>query len=713
MKSIQRRIAALAGACLLGSVVFLVIYGVVSERSTRALVSSRVGELTEQITVDSLKNLAGDKAGNIRSKFDLALDAARTMSNVFEVNKKRGDLSRNQVNSILRRVLEDNPELNGTYSCWEPDSIDNQDSSFRTGNDGNNATTGRFTPYWNRGANGKIAVQPLVEYDTMDRHPNGVLKGGWYIGPRENHKESVLDPFPYIVQGKSIWLTTLSVPVMIDGRFLGVAGTDYNLDFVQKLAEEADKDLFDGKGEVTIISNMGLVVANSKQADLIGKAFSSGGDQDTQILDYVKKGEARGWIDEKNGSINALAPIPLGRTGKPWAVYVRLPKDVVLAKAYALDQEIQSQGTKSTVWQIIVGLMVTAIATAILWVVAGSIARPIRGAADFARLVLAGDFSQRFKHESQDEVGQLASALDDMSQSLLAKAKIAERISQGDLDQKVSLNSDRDQLGRALSQMVDGLNTLMRDLRNGSELISGSANKVEGLSGVLSEGAAKLAESITEIAATMDSMGDQVKATAQNAGKAEAFSKDTQQAAHIGSEHMNEMMAAMNEIRLAGERINNIINAINEITTQTNLLALNAAIEAARAGEQGRGFAVVADEVRKLATNSADAASQATALIGESAEKTRRGIEIASRTFETLTGIVKSTEDVSQLISNIAKASHEQAASIIEINTGLQQIDSVTQSTNGNAADCNDAAVELSGLATNLDQSIARFRIRT
>lgn len=711
MKSIQIRIAALAGACLLGAVVSLVIYGVISESITRGLVANRVSQLSEQITVDSLKNLAGDKAGSIRAKFDLALDAARTMANVFEINKKRGELSRNQVNSILRRVLDDNIEFNGTYSCWEPDAIDGRDAAFHTGQDGNNASTGRFTPYWNRGANGKIAVQPLVEYDTMDRHPNGVLKGGWYIGPRENQKESVLDPFPYIVQGKSVWLTTLSVPIMVDGHFMGVAGTDYNLDFVQRLAEDADKELFNGKGEVTIVSNMGLVVADSEHADLIGKAFSAGG-QDAQIIEYVKKGEARGWVDEKTGSVLALAPIELGRTGKPWAVYIRVPKDVVLAKATTLDQEIQSQGTKNAMWQIVVGLLVTTVATAILWIVAGNIAKPIRGAADFARSVLAGDFSQRFKHESADEVGQLALALDDMSQSLLTKAKIAERISQGDLDLSVPLNSEQDQLGRALRLMVDGLNALMRDLRSGSSQISDSANKVEGLSGVLSDGAAKLAESITEIAASMDSMSEQVSMTAQNASQAEEYSTTTQRAAHVGSEHMNEMMAAMKEISDSGERIKNIINAINEITTQTNLLALNAAIEAARAGEQGRGFAVVADEVRKLATNSADAASQATALIGESAEKTRHGFDIAVRTFETLNGIVKSTEDVSQLISDIARASQEQAASIVEINTGLQQIDSVTQNTNGNASDCNDAAGELAVLSGGLNKAISRFKIK-
>lgn len=270
--SIQHRISAVAGACLVGAVVSTVGYGVYSARDTQDLVSTRVSGQVKDSTLASLKGVAGTQAGTIQAKFDVALDAARTMAHVFELGKQDNGLTlgRNQINAVLLNVLKHNPDFNGTYSCWEPNALDGRDDQFRTGRDGNNEKHGRFTPYWNRDAKGNIAVQPLVEYDTMDKHPNGVLKGGWYIGPRDTQTESVLDPFPYIVQGKQVWLTTLSVPIVVNGKFMGVAGTDYNLDFVQELSQHADRGLFDGKGEVVIISNMGLIVADSEKPDLIG-----------------------------------------------------------------------------------------------------------------------------------------------------------------------------------------------------------------------------------------------------------------------------------------------------------------------------------------------------------------------------------------------------------------------------------------------------------
>ncbi|WP_028536546.1 methyl-accepting chemotaxis protein [Paludibacterium yongneupense] len=717
MNSIQGKIATVAGACLLGAAFMLVAGGLLFARSTQNMVSSRVGALVQADTAERLKNLAWAHAGIIQAKFDLALDAARTMAHTFELSKMENssvNLGRSQVNAILHNVLVNNPDFNGTYSCWEPNAIDGADQAARGSGNGNNAQTGRFTPYWTRSPEGKIAVQPLVEYDTMDRHPNGVLKGGWYIGPRENHKESVLDPFPYIVQGRHVWLTTLSVPIMANGKFLGVAGSDYNLDFVQKISEQTNSTLYDGKGKVLIVSNMGLVVADSAQPELIGKPFTSevGEQNAATLLSDIQAGKVSAWLDESTGTMNAIAPITLGRTGKPWSVIIKVPTGVVLAQANQLDHDLHSQATSNMIWQVIIGLAITAVATTALWFAAGGISRPVRAAAQLAEAIERGDFSQRLEQNAQGEVGILSQALNNMSHTLQSKAKLAERISDGDLDVEVELASSDDQLGRALQRMVDTLNTLVGELQSGAGLISANADQVADLSQELSDGSSRSAESITEISSAMTEISAQTKNNAANASQANRFSHESQSAANLGSQNMDEMMQSMEEIRNAGERIHAIINTIDAITTQTNLLALNAAIEAARAGESGRGFAVVADEVRTLAIRSAEAARQVAVLIDESAKKTHAGVEIAERTAQSLKTILASTSEVSTLVADIAASSEEQSNGINEVSAGLGQIDGVTQHTSSNAQTCAVAAKELTQQAAQVYSLIARFKIK-
>lgn len=715
-KSIQHRISAVAGACLVVSVISTVGFGVYSSRDTQQLVSERVSGLVKENTLASLKGVAGTQAGIIQAKFDVALDAARTMAHVFELGKKENGLSlgRNQINAVLLNVLKNNPDFNGTYSCWEPNALDGRDEQFRTGQGGNNERTGRFTPYWNRDAKGNIAVQPLVEYDTMDKHPNGVLKGGWYIGPRDTNTESVLDPFPYIVQGTQVWLTTLSVPIMVNGKFVGVAGTDYNLNFVQELSQQADHGLFGGKGEVLIVSNMGLIVADSEKPEMIGKPLQEllpGKDVSAVVAD-IKAGKADARLDESTGLITAIAPIQLGRTGKPWAVLIRVSKDVVLAEAYALDNNLAAQATAYTGWQVLVGLLAAVGGTTFLWFAAASLARPVREAEQLANTIRQGDFSSRVESRSDDEVGRLGVALNDMAARLQARADIAERISQGDLNLRIDLASDRDQLGMALQRMLDNLNDVVGQLQNGAREITANAEQVSDLSTGLSTGAARSASSVTEIGAAMQQLTSTTRDNADNASQADGLSKAAQTAAVSASTHMGEMISAMGEIEQAGVSINEIIRVIDEITTQTNLLALNAAIEAARAGEHGRGFAVVADEVRNLATRSAEAAKRASSLISGSAEKTRRGASIADTTATALDEIVSATTQVSNLLSEISRASQEQASGFSEVSIGLGEIDGVTNRNSSDAEICSRASVVLRQQATNLVGLVGRFRIR-
>ncbi len=720
LKSIQLKITLIAGACLLVTAGALVAYSLISAANTQQMTIERVTAVQQKSVLDQLKNLAGEQAGKVQAKFDLALDAARTMAHIFEVGKQPGpngqpvlQLGRDQLNAILLNVLENNPEFSGTFSCWEPDALDGRDGEFATGKDGNNAVTGRFTPYWNRDASGNITVEPLVEYDTYDKHPNGVLKGGWYITPRDKHVESVIDPYPYILQGRKVWVTSLSVPVMVDGKFHGVAGIDYYLTFVQQLSEKVDRGLMNGQGEVVIISYDGLIVAHSEKPELIGQHFkavlANGWES---ALKTVQAGKSLASMDEASGTATALGAIELGRTGRPWSVMIRIADDVILAEALALDAALEKRGHSAAVWQGSVGGIVTLIALGLIWLAARSIARPIRAAADLADAVGAGDLSLRLQNQSADEVGHLSTALNAMADGLEQKAQVAEKVANGDLTMNVELASDKDVLGRALRKMVDRLNDLLGQVQTSSEQINSGSTQVSDASQTLSQGATESAASLEEITASMTEMASQTKLNADNASQANSLSKGAKNAATRGSNLMGDLVNAMGDINRSGEDISKIIKVIDEIAFQTNLLALNAAVEAARAGQHGKGFAVVAEEVRNLAGRSAKAAKETAELIENSAEKTRHGNAIVEKTEAALRGIVAGTTKVSDLVAEIAAASNEQSEGISQVNQGLNQIDSVTQQNTANAEESAAASEELASQSSQLQGMLGKFHLK-
>ena len=260
----------------------LLMYSVFATRNSRLLVTEIMVSQIERQTTDYLKIVAARQAGLIQSPINQAFDAARNMARSFEVIASDRSVAavsasrRAQVNAILLDVLTDNPTFNGTYSAWEPNALDGNDGAFRSNAGMGSDATGRMLPYWTRGAGGQIAVQPLVEFDSRELHPNGVMKGGWYIGPSGGMGESILDPLPYVVQGKSVYLATMSVPIMVEGKFQGVAGADFDLAFVQKLAKTVKAAIYDGNASVEIVSNKGLVVASSDRQELIGRPFDQG-----------------------------------------------------------------------------------------------------------------------------------------------------------------------------------------------------------------------------------------------------------------------------------------------------------------------------------------------------------------------------------------------------------------------------------------------------
>lgn len=724
-RSIQTSISIIGALCLVTTSTILVISSVIGSHSTQKMVSRQVEEQVTNITLDNLQNLAGRYAKEVGLSFDLAFNSARALSMSFSAALMSSgevgevEISRNYVNTLLLHNLKQNEGFNGTYSCWEHDALDGNDNSFKNGSlfsaysEGSNPDTGRFTPYWTRNQDGNIEVQPLVEYDSEDAHPNGVAKGGWYQVPRNTMQESILGPLPYVVQGEQVWLATMSVPIVADDSFLGVVGADYNLDFVQQIAQQVDAQLFDGAGEVALISEQGLYIANSEYPERIGQSSEQEfGQKYNAMVEAINTG--REWIDNDASQhvITVLSPITMGRSGTSWAIMLKINEALVLENAHLLKQKLAQNRAGTTIRQILISIVISAIALLVLWFAAASIARPIKRAVELAKTIGSGDLSERLSYHSKDEIGQLSNALDTMADSLQKQVDVAELISNGDLTHDVQLASENDQLGLALHRMSRNLNELVAQVQQNAKSIQHDANNVAALASDMSKGVAASAESTSEMSATITQMAYQISGTSTNAQRTSELSHASEMSAKNGNKLMAGLKSAMTEVDASGKEITNIIRSIEDIAEQTNLLALNAAIEAARAGDAGRGFSVVADEVRSLAARSSEAAKRTAELIQQTSERTVRSMALTDQTSAALEQIVNSVVEVSSLVTDIANASQEQSIAVTQVNEGITQIDVTTQKNQEGADLCANSADKLMTLAKELNTLMTRFTVK-
>ncbi|MCL2576101.1 MAG: methyl-accepting chemotaxis protein [Defluviitaleaceae bacterium] len=297
--------------------------------------------------------------------------------------------------------------------------------------------------------------------------------------------------------------------------------------------------------------------------------------------------------------------------------------------------------------------------------------------------------------------------IDEISQVLSA-------ISQGDLT--ISLKNQYigsyAPIQKALETILSNLNKSMYKISSAADQVLAGAGQLSQSSMILAEGSQTQTAAIEKLSSSIELIKQKANDSAENTKVADEYVAQSTQLAKEGEAVVQNMLASMDKLRESGEDITEIIKSISTIAFQTNLLALNASVEAARAGDHGKGFSVVADEVRSLAARSQDSASNTTEIIAREKQYTQNGITTANDVAKSFEAIMGGIKQLSAIIEKIATMSKEQVSSIATINTSVNQISQVTVDNSATAQESAAASEELSAQADALKQSVAFFKLK-
>ena len=629
------------------------------------------------------EGLSKEYAYQIKAELEVALDSARVISDIASGSVQTGQANRNVLDLSLKRILENQPSFYGVWIGFEPNAFDGMDSEY-IGKEGHDST-GRYIPYWYRDG-GKIARYYLENYDTEG-------DGDYYQLSLKSGKEIVMEPFEYEVNGQKVMMTSLTAPIIVNEKVVGVVGIDISLDSIQEFT--TNLSIYD-TGFGRLISSKGTVVAHPDK-ERIGKVageFEDGKGED--ILIKLNKGEVFSQIaysaSEDKNVFKSFSPFSIGKNEGYWFFGTVISEDEIFAD---VNKMIRTQILITILSLLIIGV-------AILFI-SDRITKPIIAVTKRINELSNLDFSIDETAEAtknldrKDEIGEMTRALrtmrDNVADFISKAADTADSVAAS--SEELTATSQQaatasEEVARTIEEIAKGASDQAKDTEH-------TANNIDELGKLLDEDAKYIKE--------LNKAAERINSEKEEGFKILKELVNKTKNVNTSAENVYNIILSNNE---SAEKIENASAMIQSIADQTNLLALNAAIEAARAGEAGRGFAVVADEIRKLAEdsnkfttdikfvidelkskseNAVKTMDEVKVIVGEQTESVKE-TEIKFEGIAETTGFVRNAvtklnhsaelmaqnkDNIIQLVQNLSAISEENAAGTQEASASMEE----------------------------------------
>lgn len=658
-----------------------------------------------------LSNLAQAKAAEISNRLQAALQVSRQLALLNSSLGKFGadgkplvTLSREQLSNIAKETLLANDDLLSTYITWEKNAFKTDDGQYSGRKTDGYDGTGRFIPSWYRGKGGEILVMPSPTIESQTRLPTGVREGEYYLCPKETLHPCVIDPALYeLDDGQRVLLASFTAPIMVEGKFYGIAGADFRLDFIQELLSQSNRSLFSGSGRLSLISANGLFVANTADISLLGKpAAKTLNEAEFRLLKSASDHMLQYEADPVLNQVRLALPIDVSGTGIYWTLLIDVPLESVMTDAERLQADIAASSHRNLRFMALASGLLTLLGVALIWLISLGIGRPLKQAARRLADIAdgEGDLTRELLIDRVDELGEIGQGFNTFLGKL--RRMISELAA---LTGEISEASGKT---RDISSQTDSM--VQKQLAS-IELIATAAQEMTSTAHEVSRSAARAADAASDADRSVKSGQDVVIASSK--------------ATRLLQVDLQEAGQMVRTLVRDSEDINQILSTIRSIAEQTNLLALNAAIEAARAGEQGLGFAVVADEVRSLALKTQLSTSEIHSVIERLNAGIQEVVQAMERSGLRMSESVRHSDEVSEALSSItdavamitdmniqiASAAEEQSAVAEEISRNIESVSMTASDVAVGAEHAALACRQMTELSAEQRQLVGQFKI--